>query len=172
MDVEPCTPSSSSASSSQGSIQERFIKIIEVGLENSNTTKNPNHLMTYYQAQYGGKPTSIVEVFSTLTLSFPSMPSERVKGLIMKLTHYIEMSTDSLASNYEATTSEEGISLKILDRMTALVRKQREHATNGRIHFENGTVFMYEEKLKAAAHKRKEISKRSEKPVCLKDIGY
>lgn len=169
MDVEP---SIFSASSSHRNTQENFIKIIEFGLANSITLKNPTHLITYYAAQYGGKPTSIIEVFSTLALNFPSMPPERVKSIMMKLTTYIVMSTDSLASNYD-TNSEEGIGLKILDRMTALVRKQKIFAISGRIYFENGMVFDYETQLKAAAAKRKGIvGKNTEAPVCMENIEY
>lgn len=164
-------PSSSGAINSN--VPENFIKIIETGLEYSIALKSPNAFMEYYKAQYGGKAANLTEVFSTFALGFSQLTSERIKNIMMLLTNYIAMSTDIFASNYSEIASAEGVSLKMLDRITALTRKQRVHATGGRIYFANGNIFEYEAILKSAASKRKEIhGKHLENPIHITDIGY
>ena len=175
--VKDTTVSHSSAScSSYGAnlnVSGNFLKIIEVGLGRAISLKNPNALIEYFKAQYGNQSVNLVEVLSTLALNFSQLNEEGIKSMMRLLTNYVSMSTDSLATHYDAKTSENGVGLKILDRMTALVRKQKIHGVGGRIYFANGSVFGYEEMLKAAAKTRASLAdKNLETSVCVNDIEY
>jgi hypothetical protein len=172
MDLD-CATASFSSSSIKYNVNESLIRIVESGLEHSICSQKPNALIEYLKAQYGDKAVNLVEVLSNLALSFSQITSERTKNIMILLTKYIVMSSDSFASNYDALALEGGVNLKILDRMTALTRKQKTHATGGKIHLADGETFNYEEKLKKAAEKRKGIhGKDLEKPISIEDIEY
>ena len=172
MNLDSSTSSSSSSQGNSSSIPEKFIKIMEAGLEYSISSRNPNTLVTCFAAQYGNNPQTLVSALSTLTTCFSQIAPERIKNIMMLLTNYVVMGTDELDKAYDEA-SEKGVGLKILDRMTALVRKQKTLAVSGRFEFTDGSIFHYEALLKTAATNRKKIKgKNSEKPVSLGEVEY